>query len=94
MTHRYHPPSRSPERRREREHVRKYGLSSEVYQEMLSEQGGRCAICRRKVRLHVDHDHQSGVVRGLLCFQCNVGLGGFRDNPVLLKRAVKYLMEE
>lgn len=55
-------------------------------------QEGRCAICRKPAPEHVDHDHATGQPRGILCFNCNQGLGNFRDDPVLLARAVDYLM--
>jgi hypothetical protein len=72
----------------------KYGISREQFEEMLDDQGGRCLICGRKeVRFCVDHDHESGVVRGLLCYRCNTGLGGFNDSPVLLQKAINYLMK-
>lgn len=63
---------------------------------MFASQGGVCAICRqpegREGRsLSVDHDHDSGVVRGLLCDSCNVGLGRFRDDPELVRSALEYL---
>lgn len=70
------------------------GISEEGYKELLKRQGGRCAICRsrpRGTRLSVDHDHKTGEIRGLLCKNCNQGLGHFRDDPVRLKEAVKYL---
>ena len=73
---------------------RRYGISQEVYEEMISAQGGRCLICRRKPdRLCVDHDHTSGAVRGLLCQSCNGGMGMFDDDPARMMRAVRYLME-
>jgi len=72
---------------------RKYGISQEVFDEMLADQGERCLICRRKRKLCVDHDHETGEVRGLLCQQCNIGLGAFGDNPRYLRRAIRYLME-
>lgn len=50
-----------------------------------------CAICGGKEKLVVDHDHETDKVRGLLCFFCNLGLGNFRDNPQLLKKAIEYL---
>lgn len=65
------------------------------YAEMLAEQGGVCAICRKVRpngrRLHVDHCHESGAVRGLLCYSCNTGLGAFRDNPDVMVAAIEYL---
>jgi len=76
---------------------RNYGITLAQYDEMLNAQGGVCAICKdecnRKTtkRLCVDHDHFSGVVRGLLCFQCNVGIGKFKDKPATLLSAISYL---
>ena len=87
-------PSWSKSARRRRSFERRYGISLEVRDEMAEAQGGRCLICKRKVRLCVDHDHESGVVRGLLCYRCNVGLGYFKEDPKLLRKAIRYLMEE
>ena len=66
---------------------------------LLASQGGGCAICGYRVkpggrRLNVDHDHKTGVVRGLLCARCNRGLGWFSDDPQRLKAAAVYLEEE
>lgn len=68
---------------------------------MLSAQGDLCAICGKQAtgtgtrggppRFHVDHDHVTGKVRGLLCGGCNIGLGGFRDSKSNLISAVSYL---
>lgn len=75
--------------------LKKYGLTEEMFDEMLEKQEGRCAICRRigngSVRFHVDHDHSSGFVRGLLCTSCNQGLGSFKDNPDFMLSAIEYL---
>lgn len=74
-----------------------YGLSLAQYETLLEKQEGLCAICRlpntskRRKYLAVDHDHETQEVRGLLCDQCNVGLGSFKDDPELLRRASLYL---
>lgn len=82
----------------------RYGITLELYNEILERQGGRCAICRQlpshQLRnFDVDHDHKccpgkkscGRCVRGLLCRACNVGLGHFRDDFALLARAIEYL---
>lgn len=72
--------------------IRSYGITPEAYDAMLISQDGACAICRTVVdRPHIDHNHASGVVRGLLCIQCNVGLGQFRDDATLLTAAISYV---
>jgi hypothetical protein len=76
---------------------RNYGLSLEDYEAMLVAQGGVCAICGDSspgpVQKHfaVDHDHDSGKIRGLLCFPCNTGIGGLRDDVLLVEKALSYL---
>lgn len=77
--------------------LRKYGLSTADYDAMLTAQSGLCAICSNppgKIRLHVDHDHETGEVRGLLCAACNRGIGSLRDDPALLLSALAYLAAE
>lgn len=71
-----------------------YGLSLDDYNQMFIAQGGVCAVCLNppvKKRLSVDHDHQTGKVRGLLCASCNFGIGRFKDNADYLERAAMYL---
>lgn len=71
-----------------------FGLSRAARKNKLEEQGGVCAICGEKPgnkSLAADHDHESGMPRGLLCLKCNLGLGNFHDNPGLLARAIRYL---
>jgi hypothetical protein len=89
---------RRPERKtadREGYLMRKYGMTLADYERMFEAQGGVCAICdevRPEERtLHVDHDHTSGVIRGLLCFRCNNALGDFREEYELFRRAAEYL---
>jgi hypothetical protein len=73
--------------------LREHGLTPEQYDSLLSEQARCCAICDQPFAAvpRIDHDHRTGEVRGLLCHNCNVALGHFRDNPVLLRRAIHYL---
>lgn len=89
-----HPEARYPRTLHSR--VRRYGLTALDYEELAEHQGGVCAICGRPPhsgysRLAVDHDHATGRVRGLLCMQCNWGLGQFGDNPDRLAGAIRYL---
>ena len=71
---------------------RRYGIGVKVFDEMLEDQDGKCLICEKPAPEHVDHDHETGKVRGILCFNCNQGLGNFRDDMRSLIRAVNYLM--
>lgn len=77
-----------------------YGVTEIQYMQMLEEQGHACAICGSTEWLGagrncgtpcVDHDHSTGVVRGLLCGHCNKGLGQFMDDPARLRAAAQYL---
>ncbi len=71
--------------------IRKYGLSVVEREALLLSQGGRCAICGVDGRLSIDHDHASGIVRGLLCANCNFLIGHGKDSPALLRSAADYL---
>ncbi len=75
---------------------RKFGLTPEQYDAMLAAQGGVCHLCGRppneSVALHVDHDHSTGQIRGILCFKCNNALGDFDDDPDRLMAAAMYLI--
>lgn len=70
---------------------RRYGITAAEYDVLLREQGGLCAVCRERPAVHVDHCHQTGMVRGLTCFNCNGGLGQFRDRVDIMRRAIDYL---
>jgi hypothetical protein len=70
---------------------RRYGITADEADHLLRLQDGLCAICRAAPASHVDHDHATGAVRQLLCFNCNGGLGQFKDNPVALRAAAAYV---
>lgn len=74
---------------------RKYNMTIDDYMLMDTQQKGKCAICNTKCRskriLCVDHCHETGKVRGLLCLGCNTALGNFKDDIVLLEKAIIYL---
>lgn len=78
----------------------KYGVEHGTYDTMLAAQDSKCAICEttepgvRLGRFHIDHCHTSKKVRGLLCEHCNRGIGHFKDDPALLRRAINYLSSE
>ena len=75
--------------------LKEHGITLEDYERMRTAQRGLCAICSEPCchggELSIDHCHETGAVRGLLCRHCNVGLGYFRDRPDLLGAAINYL---
>jgi hypothetical protein len=75
--------------------MRKYGITLEQFDRMLQNQHGKCAICKgpnpKATNWHVDHDHVSGQVRGLLCFACNTGIGQLQDDPNVISAALSYV---
>lgn len=73
--------------------MRKYGITTRSHGLLFARQRGRCAICRKRAPLVIDHDHKTGKVRGLLCAHCNSGLGFFRDDTVALHAAIGYIFE-
>lgn len=96
----YREKNREALRHRERE--RKFGISRQEYAELFLKQNGVCAICKQpetatrfgKVKaLCVDHCHTSGKVRGLLCSDCNTGIGKMKENREALLSAIRYLDE-
>lgn len=76
--------------------VRRYGTTREFILGLFKGQAGRCAICGKEMKMasrtcHIDHCHETGVIRGLLCGQCNVGLGMFQNSAILLRKAAEYV---
>lgn len=78
-----------------RRRLKKYSLSIEEYEKLLLAQEGVCAICKQTgtKQLAIDHDHETGKVRGLLCSSCNTGLGLLGDSLEALKNVILYLEE-
>ncbi len=68
-----------------------YGLDATDYKVLYTLQRGACAICAKKKDLHIDHDHVTDKVRGLLCMDCNTSLGKLGDSVEGLRRALAYL---
>jgi hypothetical protein len=87
----------TPEEERTRHLRRSYGITPEDYDTLAVAQGHVCAICGKTPKpgkwhvLHIDHDHKTGRVRGLLCFRCNNAIGQLEDDPDLLRSAIAYL---
>ena len=82
--------NKSPEGKN-RYYLRKYDITYEEYLTKCEEQEHSCAICSETKPLVVDHSHETGKARGLLCFNCNTGLGYFSDSSETLKQAREYL---
>lgn len=80
-----------------RRNIVRMGLTPEEFDNKLSEQNGVCAICGgvnpNGRRLFIDHNHDTGVIRGLLCNHCNNGIGNFQENIEFLNSAISYLKE-
>ena len=72
----------------------KYQISFKDKQDMLINQNSECAICRQLLQIDkafIDHDHKSSKIRGLLCYNCNMGIGHLHDSIVVLEQAIEYL---
>lgn len=87
-----------PARRAKKQSVQKsarlwrdYRLTTEEYDRLVARSGGHCGICARPAKLHIDHDHATGAVRGLLCGPCNTMLGMAKDGPGLLRAGAHYI---
>ena len=89
-------PDKVREKNRRQDLKRTYGLTPQMWDDMLAEQNGGCAICGTteaggRGRFHVDHDHHTGKIRALLCTNCNVALGLVSDSPQLLRALAGYV---
>lgn len=77
--------------------IKRYGINQQDYENLLRTQNYACAICQTKEprgrhnKFHIDHDHTTNKVRGLLCDKCNRGLGFFNDDKDLLEKAAEYI---
>ena len=91
-------PERARDVQRRHRYKKIYGLTVEQYDSLLARQHGQCAICGtstprgRYNKWHIDHDHVTNEIRGILCNKCNAGLGFFKDDAELLRAALKYLL--
>jgi hypothetical protein len=77
-----------------RNKIRSYGVDGKKYVEFILAQKGLCALCGMEpdsTGLHIDHDHETRAFRALLCIHCNRGLGAFRDNAALMRKAAEYV---
>ena len=80
------------EEQKKRKFLKKYKLTIAEYDEMIIKQQGKCTICGEQPdKICIDHDHKTGKVRGILCSNCNSGLGFFKDNTYKLLAAIDYL---
>ena len=94
-----HPERYAKYRKQHNEYLKKsrYGVTQEQYDEMLVNQNNMCKLCGNKFKsskdTHIDHCHDTDIVRGLLCNSCNVALGQFDDNIQNMENAIKYLQK-
>ncbi len=94
--HDYKRSDKAFKRMQEFHYKKKFNLTLEEINRMIKNQDGICPICKQKIsnakrKWHVDHNHTTGEVRGILCSSCNPGLGYFKDNIQILQSAIKYL---
>lgn len=93
----YNPSRPWNDKQRHYKYVINYGITLDDYNKMFEEQEGRCKICKThqsemKKALHVDHNHQTGKVRGLLCHNCNLALGRLKEDPEIIAAALEYVL--
>jgi len=74
--------------------TKRHRMSHDEYLALVERSGGICGICQKKARLYIDHDHNTDVIRGMLCNSCNAGMGALGDSVDGLMAAVRYLSQE
>lgn len=84
-------PEKCSERARRATLKRRYGMSVADYDLILKDQEGMCKICGESKRLYIDHCHDSGIVRGLLCASCNIGVGHLEKSGDFVQKALDYI---
>jgi len=82
---------RNPEAARRIWLKKHYNMTPQQYNNLLAAQGGGCAICAGTSKLHIDHCHTTKKIRGILCSNCNLGIGNLQENREIMKRAIAYL---
>ena len=94
----YHTPEFRQKARRHY-YKKRYGITLEEYEQILEKQNAVCAICgesnnhKTQQHLHIDHNHKTGKVRGLLCIRCNTIIGNCKENADVLRKAIKYIFK-
>jgi hypothetical protein len=76
---------------------RQYGLNEDQFYDLIDFQGNKCGICKiplDKVQINIDHDHETGQIRGILCDKCNRSLGLLLDSPIIILKAIEWLKKE
>jgi len=76
---------------RHRQRLKRYGLTEGDFDRMVEKSGGRCEICGAQEELHIDHNHQTGRVRGLICQNCNIAIGKSHERIPILQNMIHYL---
>jgi hypothetical protein len=84
---------KTPEQKRDKQLRFKYGINTEKFNRFLAQQSGGCCICGKEIdrKGGVDHDHNTGKIRGILCSHCNAAIGHMNDDVSLLRRAITYI---
>ena len=88
-------PQQQVQQQKPQQQLQQQQQPQQQYEQMLVDQNNECAICKNKIgwEAAVDHCHNTNKIRGLLCRKCNLGLGGFKDDIEIIKKAIKYVKE-